>query len=58
MAASWSSTSGTSPEVRALIDASKFRETPGFMTADTGGVVLQHHGEEAWFRNVRIRRLQ
>ena len=46
------------PEVRTLIDASKFRETPGFMTADTGGVVLQHHGEEAWFRNVRIRRLQ
>ena len=45
------------PDVRSLIDASKFRDLPGFMAADTGGVVLQHHGEEAWFRNIRIRRL-
>lgn len=43
-------------EMRSLIDASKFRDLPGFMAADAGGVVLQHHGEEAWFRNVRIRR--
>jgi hypothetical protein len=44
-------------DVRALVGASKFRELPGFMSADSGGVVLQHHGEEVWFRNVRIRRL-
>ena len=44
-------------DLRALIDASKFRDLPGFMAADAGGVVLQHHGEEAWFRNVRIRGL-
>ena len=44
-------------DVRPLIDASKFRDLPGFMSADAGGVVIQHHGEEVWFRNVRIRRL-
>ncbi len=44
-------------DVRTLVDASKFRDLPGFMAADAGGVVLQHHGEEVWFRNVRIRRL-
>ena len=44
-------------DVRALVGASKFRDLPGFMAAETGGVVLQHHGEEVWFRNVRIRRL-
>jgi len=44
-------------DVRALIDASKFKDLPGFMAAEAGGVVIQHHGEEVWFRNVRIRRL-
>ncbi len=44
-------------DARTLVGASKFRDLPGFMAADTGGVVLQHHGEEVWFRNIRIRRL-
>lgn len=43
------------PTVRSRIAASKFRDATGFMAADVGGVVLQHHGEEVWFRNVRIR---
>jgi hypothetical protein len=44
-----------SPDVRALVAASKFRDMPRFMTADGGAIVLQHHGEEVWFRMVRIR---
>ncbi len=44
-------------DARTLVGASKFRDLPGFMAAEEGGVVLQHHGEEVWFRNVRIRRL-
>ena len=44
-------------EVRSHIAASKFRDLPAFMSAEVGGVVLQHHGEEVWFRGVRIRRL-
>jgi hypothetical protein len=45
-------------DVRSLVDASKFRDLLGFMSAEGGAVVLQHHGEEAWFRNIRIRRLE
>ena len=44
-------------DIRALIAVSKFRDSAGFMRAAAGHVVLQHHGEEAWFRNVRIRPL-
>ena len=44
-------------EVRRLIAASKFRDLAGFMSASEGRLVLQHHGEEAAFREVRVRRL-
>lgn len=44
-------------EVGTLVEASKFATEPAFMKADAGAVVLQHHGEEARFRNVRIRAL-
>jgi hypothetical protein len=46
-----------SPAVKELIKKSKFKDMPGFMTQSTGHIALQHHGEEAWFRNVRVRRL-
>ena len=40
-----------------LIGESKFKEFPRFAGERGGHVVLQHHGEEVWFRNVRIREL-
>ena len=46
-----------STQIRQLIAESKFRDLPGFMSQREGNVVLQHHGEVAWFRDVRIRRL-
>jgi hypothetical protein len=46
-----------STRIRQLIAESKFRDLPDFMSQDEGHVVLQHHGEVAWFRDVRIRRL-
>ncbi|HAV61716.1 MAG TPA: DUF1080 domain-containing protein [Verrucomicrobiales bacterium] len=46
-----------SPPVQALIAQSKFASLPRFMKERTGYVVFQHHGEEAWLRNIRIRRL-
>jgi hypothetical protein len=46
------------PEIRALVAASKFRDLPGFMAEADGHIVLQHHGEAAWFRQVRIRPLR
>jgi hypothetical protein len=46
-----------SPEVKALIAESKFKAFPRFMQEDEGHVAFQHHGQEAWFRNIRIRHL-
>jgi len=45
------------PEIRALIDKSKFKDMPGFMKQKSGHIALQHHGDTVWYRNVRIRRL-
>ncbi|MFN7142000.1 MAG: DUF1080 domain-containing protein, partial [Limisphaerales bacterium] len=46
-----------SPELRKLVAGSKFKTMPRFMENLEGHVALQHHGEEVWFRNIRIRRL-
>jgi len=46
-----------SPALAALIAESKFKDMPRFAKEKEGHVALQHHGEEVWFRNVRIRRL-
>ena len=46
-----------SPEIEQLIARSKFKDMPGFMKESSGHIAFQHHGEEAWFRNLRIRRL-
>lgn len=44
-------------DVRARIAASKFARWPGFAQARRGHIGLQNHGEEASFRDIRIRRL-
>jgi hypothetical protein len=44
------------PALRERIAQSKFAAGAGFMAATRGHIVLQHHGEEAAFRAVRIRR--
>ena len=43
---------------RERIAASKFKDMPRFAQEKAGYVGLQHHGEEAWFRNIRIRELR
>ena len=40
-----------------LIENSKFKTMPNFAKAEQGHIGLQHHGEEVWYRNVRIRKL-
>jgi Domain of Unknown Function (DUF1080) len=45
-----------SPEIQKLIAASKFKDMPLFMKAPEGYIAIQHHGEEAWFRNIRVRK--
>jgi hypothetical protein len=44
-------------DVEERIAGSKFRDLPTFMRAEAGAIVFQHHGEEVWFRDLRIRRL-
>lgn len=46
-----------SPEIKKLIAGSKFNTMPRFMENLEGHIGFQHHGEEVWFRNIRIRRL-
>jgi Domain of Unknown Function (DUF1080) len=43
-----------SPDFRNRVARSKFRDFPNFARAAQGHIVLQHHGDEAWFRNVRV----
>jgi Domain of Unknown Function (DUF1080) len=44
-----------SPEFRALVAASKFHNIPGFGEWADGHILLQEHGSEVSFRNVKIR---
>lgn len=39
-----------------LLQQSKFKGIPGFATKKRGHIVLQDHAEEAWFRNIKIRK--
>jgi hypothetical protein len=47
-----------SPELQALIKESKFAPFLKFAKLPSGHVVLQHHQDEVWFRDIKIRRLK
>ena len=40
-----------------MVAISKFKDMPGFGTFKKGKISLQDHGEDVWFRNIRIKRL-
>jgi len=42
---------------RSLIAGSKFKEMNGFGAFKSGKIALQDHGDDAWFRNLMIKRL-
>jgi hypothetical protein len=46
-----------SPELMAAIAKSKFKPVPGFGTKFDTRILLQDHGDVAWFRNLKIRSL-
>lgn len=46
-----------SPELKAHIAASKFKDTKGFGEARRGHILLQDHEDEVSFRNIKIREL-
>ena len=44
-----------SEEIKAMVAKSKFKKWPEFMGEPKGHIVIQHHGEEVWYRNIRVR---
>jgi Domain of Unknown Function (DUF1080) len=40
-----------------MIAISKFKKMPGFGTFKKGKISLQEHGEDVWFKNIKIKRL-
>jgi len=46
-----------SPEFRAAVAESKFKNIPDFGEWADGHILLQEHGSEVSFRNVKIREL-
>lgn len=48
----------SSPAVQAAVARSKFKDVAGFGTRVRGHLLLQDHGGEVWFRNLRIRELE
>lgn len=41
-------------DFRKRVAASKFKSFPSFARSVDGHIVLQHHGTDAWFRDLRI----
>jgi hypothetical protein len=44
-----------SDALKELIAASKFKSMPQFAREKEGHIALQHHGDDVWFRRIRIR---
>jgi hypothetical protein len=40
-----------------MVANSKFKSMPDFGTFKKGKIALQEHGEEVWFKNIKIRKL-
>ena len=45
------------PRMDSLLAKSKYRPIPGFADRRTGHIVLQDHGDEVWYRSIKLRRL-
>ena len=45
------------PRLNSLLERSKYKPIPGFAARRRGHIVLQDHGDEVYFRNIKIRAL-
>ncbi|MBK6932081.1 MAG: DUF1080 domain-containing protein [Saprospirales bacterium] len=45
------------PEWEALVRKGKWKDFPGYGRARSGRIALQDHGNQIWFRNIKIREL-
>jgi hypothetical protein len=46
-----------SADFEARLEASKYKPIAGFAEKRKGHIVLQDHGDDVWFRNIKIRDL-
>lgn len=46
-----------SPEFQDLVRQSKFKDLPRFAKEPKGHICIQDHGDDVWYRNIRIQRL-
>lgn len=46
-----------SPEMKALLSNSKFKENPDFHSYKEGHIMFQHHGQRVYFKNIKLRKL-
>jgi hypothetical protein len=46
-----------SPALKAAIEKSKFKGIARFGTLQKGHILLQDHGDQVWYRNIKIQRL-
>lgn len=46
-----------SETLRDLISKSKFSKNPDFGKSDNGHIMFQHHGQQVWLKNIKIRSL-
>lgn len=46
-----------SDEMKALLANSKFGENPNYHSYTEGHIMLQHHGQKVYYRNIKVKRL-
>lgn len=47
-----------SPDFKAKVAASKFNAWPTFAASPSGHIALQNHGDDVWYRNLKVRALK
>ncbi|KAA2217080.1 MULTISPECIES: 3-keto-disaccharide hydrolase [Maribacter] len=47
-----------SPEMKKLLNESKFKENPDFHSHQEGHIMFQHHGQRVYFKNIRAREIE